>query len=337
MRSMRYLLWTCLVLGILWGSYWFVGSRAIESGVRTWFADQKAAGLVAETSGVSVAGFADRFDLTVSDLHLADPVTGWGWKAPFAQVLAMTWKPWHLIAALPHTQEADLPDGQKITIGSTRLMASLLMRPSLTFGFTRAVVEGEGLALTSDTGWTAGAEKVVLATENDPTRKNTLHLGADVANLSLPVAFAQDTDLGGTMALVHLDAYVSLSQPIDTNMRNPQVLGGGITALHVVWGAMDLTGAGQITPDVQGFAQGKIDLNLKGWRQVPAVVVALGLVPERNQVTVLRALEFLSASGTNGSTGPDPEVLSLPLTFKDGYMSLGPLPLGHAPRLVQDQ
>lgn len=335
MRSMRYILWACLALGILWGGYWFVGSRAIESGVRTWFSQQKAAGLVAETSGVAVAGFADRFDLTVSDLHLADPVNGWGWKAPFAQVFAMTWKPWHLIAALPHTQEADLPDGQKVTIASTRLMASLLMRPSLTFGFNRAVVEGEGLALTSDAHWATGAEKVVLAAETDPTRKNTTHLGADVTNLSLPAAFTQGTDLGGTMALVHLDAHVTLSQPIDANLMNPQVLGAGLTALHVVWGALDLTAAGQITPDAQGFAQGQIDLDLKGWRQVPAVAVALGLVPAQNKVTVLRALEFLAASGAK--SGTDPEVLSLPLTFKDGYMSLGPLPLGPAPRLVQAQ
>lgn len=327
MRSMRYILWACLVLGILWGAYWFVGSRAIESNVRTWFADQKAAGMVAETSGISVAGFADRFDLTVSDVHFADPVSGWGWKAPFAQVLAMTWKPWHLIAALPHAQEVDLPDGEKVSIGSTRLMASLLMRPSMTFGFNRAVVEGEGLALTSDAGWTTGAEKAVLAVENDPTRKNTARLGADLTNLALPVEFAQATDLGGTMALVHLDAHVALSQPIDINMRNPQVLGAGITSLHMVWGALDLTGKGELLPDAKGFAAGKIDLDLKGWRKVPEVVVALGLVPAENRVTVLRALEFLAASS------PDPEVLALPLTFKDGYMSLGPLPLGPAPLL----
>ena len=327
MRSMRFILGTCLVLGILWAGYWFVGSHYIEKGVRQWFADQKAAGMVAEASDISVAGFADRFDTTISDIHLADPASGWGWKAPFAQVLAMTWKPWHLIAALPHTQEVDLPDSEKITIGSTRLMASLLMRPQMTFALTRAVMEGEGLALTSDAGWTSGAEKAVLAVENDATRKNTAHLGADVTNLALPAEFAKSTDLGATMALLHLDAHVSLSEPIDFNMSDPQVLGAGITSLHIVWGALDLTGKGEILPDAQGFAAGKIDLDLKGWRKVPYVVVALGLVPAENRVTVQRALEFLAASS------PDPEVLTLPLTFKDGTMSLGPLPLGPAPML----
>ncbi|MBI1170523.1 DUF2125 domain-containing protein [bacterium] len=331
MRSMRYILWVCLGLGVLWGGYWFVGARAIESNVRAWFANESAAGLVAETSGVSVAGFADRFDLTVSGLHLADPASGWGWKAPFAQVLAMTWKPWHLIAALPHTQEADLPDGQKVTIASSRLMASLLMQPALTFGFTRAIVEGEGVNLTSDANWTAGAEKAVLAAENDPTRKNTLRLGADLTNLALPAALAAGTDLGGTIALVHLDAHVTLSQPLDLAMTNPDVVAAGIAALHMVWGALELTGEGQVKPDAQGLAEGKIDLSLKGWRKVPDVVVALGLVPPANRVTVLRGLEFLAASGG------DPTVLNLPLTFKDGYMSLGPLPLGPAPRLVQAQ
>ncbi|MGV8988436.1 MAG: DUF2125 domain-containing protein [Cypionkella sp.] len=331
MRSMRYILWLCLALGILWGGYWFVGSRAIEQSVTAWIADQQAAGLVAENSGIAVEGFADRFDLTVSNPHFADPLSGWGWKAPFAQVLAMTWKPWHLIAALPHTQEVDLADGQKITVGSTRLMASLLLRPSLALGFTRAVVESEGLTLSSDAEWTAAAEKTVLAVENDATRKNTLHLGADITSLTLPETISQVPELGGTMAMVHLDASVSLSQPIDLNMMNPQVLAASLKALHIAWGTLDLTAEGQIKPDAQGFAEGKIDLHLKGWRSVPAVVVALGLVPPQNEVTVQRMLEYLAAAS------PDPEVLSLPLTFSEGYMSLGPLPLGPAPQLQQVQ
>jgi hypothetical protein len=327
MRAMRFLLWFVLVLGVLWAGYWFVGARAVRQGAEAAFAQARTDGLVAETSGLSVAGFADRFDLTVNDVHLADPVSGWGWQAPFAQVFAMTWKPWHLIAALPHTQVVTLPDAQKVTIGSDRLMASLLMRPSLDLTFRRAVVEGEGLALTSDRGWAGKAEKAVLAAETDPTRANTLHLGADVTNLTPPAALMALPDLGPVVGVLHLDGRITLSQPIDRNLSNPQVQAVGLTALHLAWGAMDLGAQGDLVPDAQGLAQGTIDLRLKGWRSLPAVVVALGLLPSANAITLQRGLEFFAKSGT------DPEVIALPLTFKAGVMSLGPLPLGPSPRL----
>ncbi len=327
MRWIRYFLWLVLLLGILWGSYWFVGARAVRMGAEAWFADQKAAGMVADNSGITVAGFADRFDMTINDLHLADPVSGWGWKAPFAQVLAMTWKPWHLIAALPHTQLIEVPDGQKVTLGSDRLMASLLMRPTSALPPERLVVEGEALALTSDAGWTAGVAKAVLAAENDPTKVNTLHLGADVTDLRLPESLAQLPDLGPKIATLHIDTSATLSVPLDWVMVDAKVLEVSVRQVHLVWGALDLVATGAVKADADGLAEGKIDLALKGWRSLPAVVVAIGLVPPQNQVTVARGLEFLAKAGK------DPDVLDLPVTFKSGTMSLGFLPLGPAPRL----
>ncbi|MEO6301490.1 MAG: DUF2125 domain-containing protein, partial [Paracoccaceae bacterium] len=138
---MRVILWVSLALGILWGGYWFVGSRAVDQGVEGWFTDTAANGAIATNQGVSVAGFPSRFDLTVTEPHLADPTTGWGWQAPFAQVFSMTWKPWHLIAALPNDQEIDAPD-QKIKLHSSAMKGSLRMHPSTALTFAELVVEG---------------------------------------------------------------------------------------------------------------------------------------------------------------------------------------------------
>lgn len=328
MRSMRAVLWLVLVLGLLWAGYWFVGSRAVESSVAGWFADQQAAGMVAENKGIAVAGFADRFDLTVTEPKLADPATGWGWQAPFAQVLAMTWKPWHLIAALPHTQEITAPDGQKVNVNSSRLMASLLMKPAVGLPPRRLVVEGEGLALASNAGWTLGADKAVLAAEEDPTRTNSLRLGADVTKITVPASLATLPDLGPEAALIHADVSLGLSEPLAWAMEGAAVTAVHVTAVQVTWGKMDLTASGEVTANADGLAEGKVDMHLKGWQSLPALVVALGLVPPQNEVTVQRGLEFLS------KTGKDPDVLTLPLTFAKGYMSLGPLPLGPAPRLA---
>lgn len=327
MRWVRFLLWFVLGLGLLWGGYWFVGASALKRSTQAWFNDQTAAGLVADHSAITVAGFAYRFDLTITDPHLADPVSGWGWQAPFVQILAMTWKPWHVIAALPPTQVFHTPDGQDVTLSANRLKASVVMQPTPSLPLKRAVVEGEGLSLSSTMGWRMGLDKMVLAAQTMDTQATTLRLGADVGTLTLPQAHATLPDLGPALTDLHLDATVTLSQPVDRSLRDPHLLGVALKQLHVAWGLIDLTASGEITPDAQGFASGKIDLHLKGWESLPAAAVALGLVAPTNEETIRRGLEFLAKAS------PDPKVISLPLTLADGQMSLGFVPLGAAPAL----
>jgi hypothetical protein len=331
MRWVRFLLWFVLGLGVLWGGYWFVGARALEKATQAWFDSEKAAGRVAENSAISVAGFADRFDLTISNPSLSDPISGWGWQAPFVQILAMTWRPWHVIAALPPTQVIHVPDGQDVTLSSTRLMASVLMQPTPALPLNRAVVEGEGLGLSSSQGWRMGVDKLVLAAESVADQSNTYRLGADIGTLTLPQAYAHLTDLGPAVTALHLDAKVTLSHPLDRRVQNPQLEGVTLTQFHLAWGVVDLTAQGTLNPDAQGLAEGQIDLRLKGWRSLPAAAVALGLVPASNEVSLQRGLEFLAKAS------PDPEVISLPLKLQNGLMSLGFIPLGPAPALTQRQ
>jgi len=58
------------------------------------------------------------------------------------------------------------------------------------------------------------------------------------------------------------------------------------------------------------------------------ILVASGKVRPQLAPTVETMLEGLAKQ-----TG-DPEVLKIPLTMQDGWMSLGPLPLGPAPVLI---
>lgn len=78
---MRVILWLGLGLGVAWGGYWFVGSRAVEFQVTAIIADARNQGFEATTSAISVAGFPNRFDLTLTDPHFRDPASGWGWQA----------------------------------------------------------------------------------------------------------------------------------------------------------------------------------------------------------------------------------------------------------------
>lgn len=64
------------------------------------------------------------------------------------------------------------------------------------------------------------------------------------------------------------------------------------------------------------------------WREMLELAVGAGLIPEGLAPTVERGLEVLA--GMSGS----PETLDAPLSFRNGYVAFGPIPLGPAPRFV---
>lgn len=330
---MRLILWLGLALGVLWGSYWFVGATAIEGGAGQWFAATAAQGMTTGNEGISVSGFPSRFDLTVTKPRLADPRTGWGWTAPFAQILSMTWKPWHIIAILPQTQQINGP-GQQIALTSTRIVASLRLLPTSDLTLGELVIEGHDLSVRSDRGWQVGVGSAVLAVANDPTVPFGQRLGLEVSDLRPdPSLGGRMIALGDVISSVHLDAVITLSAALDRHAgaTSPAVTGLIVNDFQLAWGSLRLSAMGRVAPGPDGVAQGQIDIRVEDWRQIPALAVALGLVRAEMGESLTKALTVLAESGA------DPNVLDLPLTFADGWMNLGPFPLGPAPIFDQRQ
>ena len=324
---MRVILWVVLALGVLWAGYWVVGSRMIEGGVADWFAHADAQGIEATQDGIAVAGFANRFDVTVTKPQLRDVATGWGWQAPFVQVLAMTWKPWHVIAALPHTQTITLP-GQAVEVQSTKLEASVRLMPSAELPLAEVVVEGQDLQAVSDLGWQVAAKSVVAAMARDGVTGQ--RLGLDMVDVTPdPALVAQLPDLGGVISRVHLDATLTLSAPLDRHMAQvqPRVTAVSLADFKLVWGKLVITAKGDVAPRADGLAEGKVAFRLQNWRSIPPLLVQTGLVLPGMGDTITRGMDILAQSG------PDPELLEIDLVFAGGRMMLGPLPLGPAPRL----
>lgn len=326
---MRFILWMGLVLGLLWGSYWFVGSVAIENGVTQWFADSQAQGLTAENEGIAVSGFPSRFDLTVTNPRLADPILGIGWKAPFAQVLSMTWKPWHVIAVLPMDQEIEAA-GRRIAVTTSKMAASLRLKPSTNLTFQELVIEAHDLALTSDLGWKSGVKAMVLALADERSATFSARLGLDVMDLRPdPQLTGRLRRLGDVVRQIHLDASLGLSAGLDRHIAEtrPQITQLTVHDFKLTWGKLQLKAKGKIEPDLDGLAQGMIDFEITSWQEIPELAVALELIrPEM-------AASLMDGFRTLIKPGADPDVLNLPLTFSNGWMTLGPLPLGPAPML----
>ncbi len=329
---MRALLWIVLVAAGLWGGYWFIGSRAMEQAATGWFAAQRGDPILAEQQGIAVAGFPNRFDLTVTEPRLTDTQTGLRWTAPFAQVFMMSWKPWHVIATLPQEQTLALP-GQDIALTSTLIQGSLVVVPGTDLVLDRTAIAGDGIALRSSAGWEVAATTARFGTRRAPDRATAHEVALDLTTLTPTAAFrmalANRSDLPEQINQLRLDTVLGLSGPIDrfAATTRPRLTDITLREGLLRWGDLVLSAQGSLTPAADGTPQGRIDLRVENWRELVPVLIASGLVTDQTSQTLTRALELYAAQGS------DPGVLNLPLSFQQGWMNLGPLPLGPAPRL----
>lgn len=330
---MRGLLVLVLALATVWGGYWVVGSTAVQRGAEGWFEDQVLRGKVATNAGIDVRGFPNRFDVKVTEPRLADPVSGFGWEAPFAQVYSMSWKPWHLIAALPNSQTITTPD-QAISLETSKLLASLKLVPGTALALDGIIINGTDIAATSSLGWVVRAAGAQLATRVAGAETNRHEVNLSVTGLipdpGLMAALAGLSDLPPLIETARVNAILIASAPIDRFVQDtkPALTGLVIDDALVRWGDMDLTFGGTIRADANGFADGRIDIALTNWRKVLAPAVALGMIKPEVAPTVEKMMALMAGQSGDGS------VLKLPLVMNAGRMSLGPLPLGPAPRLV---
>jgi hypothetical protein len=325
---MRALIWGMLVVTGLWSGYWWIGASGLENGVNAWIAQQDGR-VTAEK--VEVHGIPNRFDLTVTAPVFTDPASGLAVSSPFLQVYAMTWKPWHVIAALPSGQVITLAD-QKVTLGSDKLRASVQVHPTTRLSLQEIVVEVEALRLTSDAGWAVSLQSGLASMAEDIGQTNSYRLGLKVDQITPDAGLMQAltaTDLPKVVDEIYLDAHATLTAPLDRYAGDlqPKLTKFSLAQARATWGALKFSATGALEAGADGLATGKIDLRIEGWKRLPPILAALGLVKADVAPTVENMLGILAAQGG------DPQVLAISLICKDGRMSLGPLPLGAAPRL----
>jgi hypothetical protein len=330
---MRKLLVFLILASALWSGYWFAGSTFLRNGAEQWFADQAANGVTAEKTSLTVAGFPNRFDLTVEGIRFADPKTGMGWEAPFAQVFALTYKPWHIITALPPDQVIRMPD-QDVALTSEGLLASVRARPELLVPLEMAKVESGPWQAKSSQGWALGAASLNGSVGADHSRDAAYNITFDLTDLAPDPAFLASLPEGSTLPptveVIRARMNARLTAPIDRNAAEtrPRLIGLEVADVLISWGDLAITAKGLIEPDDSGFASGRIGIEITNWQQLIPLLVASGAVKPEVAPTVENMLKAMAAEGG------DPAILKLPLTLASGRMSLGPLPLGEAPLLV---
>lgn len=323
-----------LVAALLWGGYWVVGSVALDRGLRSWIDDRQTEGWVAEYSNLSVRGFPNRFDTTFSNLDLADPDTGLAWSLPFFQILALSYKPNHVIAVWPDSHTVSTPS-ESLTLTSDKMQASLVVEPGTDLVLDRTTLVADNLSVTSSLGWTSGAATLSLASRQIEGAPNTHDVAVEADNMRLSQPLRDTLDplgaLPGEIKTLRLLTKVSFDAPWDrfaVERARPQPTRIEVTDLTALWGDLELRAAGTVDVTDTGRATGEVTVKAVNWKEMLDIAVAAGALPEATRQTAENALSLLA--GLSGR----PDTIDAPLSIRDSVVFFGPIPVGQIDPII---
>lgn len=319
-----------------WGGYWFVGSGAQQAAVEAWLQDRAQAGWVANYSNVTVQGFPNRFDMTVTDLELADPRYGWAWFAPVFQTLQLSYQPNHIIAVWPDAQTIATPNGS-VAVTSEDIRASVVFEPDSELALNRSTVTLRNVRLAAEDGWSSSIEQAVLATRQTAGEPFAHDIALDARNFTPSEELKAQVDPNGLMPAqfdaLHVETTAAFDRPWDrrsVEREKPVWTRLDIHKFDAQWGELGLKAVGSVDLDREGYPTGSLDVQARNGQQILDMAVAAGSLSPEVAATLNSLLSLFSAMSGNKNT------LDVPLSFADRIMYLGPIPVGEAPRLLWD-
>ena len=321
---MRAIAAAILGAAFLWGGWWWIGATGLERGTRAAIDGARAKGWTIAVADLSVAGFPNRFDLTLTDPTVSPPDGGWRWSAPFVQIFALSYRPNHVISVVPPGQTIAGPWGV-LRVSDDDLRASIVVTPGPDLALERATLAGRGLVFDhGGSRWTLDAGQV--AVRSAAAMSNGYNIAVGLERIVVPEALARRIDPDGAwpteIGAMTLDATLTLDRRIDRHMDGPpRVEGMSIASARLRWGSLDIALAGDIAADPQGLAEGALTFTV-GRDGTDAIVSLLEpFVPDSQGALARAALRGLVSRGDG----------TIRLAVEKGVVRFGFVPLVRLP------
>lgn len=324
-----------LIIG--WIGWWMFAAGVQKSALEDWMAAQRADGWQAETSSIDVAGFPNRLDATLSDIALANPTEGWAWSAERLAIRQVIYDPTFFVVHFPPESRLAVP-GARARLTADKMEASLKVADASSVAIERASFDAQLPGLAAEAGWTASAQRITLHLRAAPDAgpENTYEFRLDAARLRPPEFLRRLADPAGALPavidIVASEGRAALTRPLDRFALEgtpPGIEQLSLKETRATWGELDFAMNGAIVADTAGFAEGEFDISARNWRQMIDAAVAAGAIPQGMANTLKTGLGFVAG------LGGDPDELNVALTLSGGYVRIGPVPIGPAPRLIR--
>ncbi|PRY81795.1 hypothetical protein CLV76_101335 [Marivita geojedonensis] len=318
------LLAVILAAAVLYSGWWIYAAQDMRRGLEDWFEDQRNSSWQATFSDLSVRGFPNRTDATVTDPLLLSPDGTIGWRAPFLQILGLSYKHGHVIVVPSDTQTLTTPDGE-IGLSSDGLRASVIFEDQTVLrsnleamvlnltGPERAVAMAGVSAALEKTDTAPGAYRAAVSVESIAVSPSnvTTNMGPDsLASLRAEMDLVFDTPL-------RIDGLTDAPPPRDITLQRSEITYGSVT--------FKLTGSASF--DMQGRATGEVNIAAENWRDAIEAARNRGDLPPALSEGLIDLLSMLSSlSGAR-------DALDVTLGLDRGTVLIGPIPIGTLPPL----
>ncbi|PWJ22035.1 DUF2125 domain-containing protein [Jannaschia seohaensis] len=311
---MRILTIMVILMGLGWSGYWIAGRLALARGIEAGVAQARSEGWEVAWEDLSIAGFPNRFDSSVTALSARAP-EGWGLDAPRLDVLALSYRPNRVIAVpgLPLTLAT--PVGP-LRVAGEDLRASATLTLATPRRPSRAQAEGTALRLETAAGAATVTRAVAAMREAEGQVPHAYDLALTVTDLGVE---GLDPRLPGLFDLVRLDGTARFDRPL---AEHPALIALTLRAAELAWDGTRLNLTGEIEIGPSGTPEGALTLALEGWEALLPLLTELGL-PQGQAMLLAGGLSEMAQDGR----------AELPLTLSQGMLRFGAIPLAPLPRL----
>ena len=327
----RLIFWIFLTCGLFSG-YWFAATRFLDQALANGIAAAQADGWQIDYAALETTGFPGDFDINAQDMVIVAADGQWAWQGPALQVQAPSIRPTRVTVDLPPTHTLRLGE-QTLQIESEALTLGGATALNAAFSFDAETVNATEALIKSNFGWQARREQLDGSTTKQAEADKTYDVDLTTSGVTLPATLLAQIAPVGTLSnminSVALDSEVTLTQPInrfafDGSGPEPALEKLVLSHFNMTWGDIAVTAAGVLDVDPEGIPDGRITIQTAQWQAIIDILVVAGAIDAGVAPTLANAARTMVDG--NG-------VLFLPITFRDGFMSMGLLPLGPAPHL----
>lgn len=328
---MRKLTVVVVIAALLYAGYWVLGRGQIETRLTNALTEIDAGPYDVQYSDLSTTGFPSRFDTTITDLVLSDPVTDVTWTAPFFQIFALSYRPNEVIAHFAPEQVVTA-NGQDYTLFTADMRASGKVAANTALTFQTATFSLDNPRLRDGAGSELAMASLLAAMRLTPNTDKTYDLFVDAQGIVLPQYIQRLLDPQGrqppVMRRVQLDARIDLTAPLALNAGDdPIVSRVSLTELAFDWGTVSLSGIGEAAPDATGLLQGSLTVTARNWQTFIDLAIDNGMLSSNQRLLWMEILGNLDATPQINDT------LTLTIDITDGVVRLGGFMVTTLPRL----
>ncbi len=323
-----------VVLALVWSAWWYGSGYLLRHGITTWFDSRAEQGWRAELADITTSGYPLRHFTLLSSPALADPATGTAWQADWLMLDSpAAWPGYQSLHFAPTPQRLSYFD-QTVVIEARDMVARLHLQPGLALTLKRMQLSAGQWQVDGDDGPVMSAASLVLAMVQGDTPE-TYRFDIDATEftpgLRLRQLIGTTHGLPASFETLTLDMKVTFDHAWDRKAleaRRPQPVAIDLELAELHWGTLRVMAAGGLTVDGNGIPTGAITVKVENWREMLAMARAAGGLAPQAVDAAERALNFLARLGGNRNS------LDVQLNLVDGFIALGPIPLGPAPRLI---